>query len=89
MMNLLGERVFIGARSSESEGLQQPVKLGQTDDIGCRRAERHRRANSRVKHPGGDDNRYARFTFDNDDFSSGPSFCVKLPNLAAVNACQR
>jgi hypothetical protein len=84
MMNLLGGRVFIGARSSESEGLQQPVKVGQTDDIGCRRAERHRRANGRVKHPGGDDNRYARFTFDNDDFSSRPSFRVKLPNLAAV-----
>jgi hypothetical protein len=84
MMNLLGGRVFIGACSSESEGLQQPVKVGQTDDIGCRRAERHRRANARIKHPGGGDNRYAWFTFDNDDFSSRPPFRVELPNLAAV-----
>jgi hypothetical protein len=83
-MNLLGGWVFIGACSSESEGLQQPVKLGQTDDIGCRRAERHRRANGRIKHPGGDDNRYAWFTFDHNDVSSRPSFRVKLPNLAAV-----
>lgn len=84
MMNLLDGRVFIGACSSESEGLQPPMKVGQTDDIGCWRAERHRRANGRIKHPGGENDCYTRFSLDNDDFSSRPPFRVELPDLAAV-----
>jgi hypothetical protein len=84
MMNLLNGRVFIGACSSESEGLQQPMKVGQTGDIGCWRAERHRRANGRIEHPGGKDDRHARFSLDNDDLASGSPFGVKLPDLTAM-----
>jgi hypothetical protein len=39
MMNLLGGREFIGARSSESEGLQQPIKVGQASNVDRRSAE--------------------------------------------------
>jgi hypothetical protein len=39
MMNPLDRRVFIGTCSSESEGLQQPMKVGETDKIDCRRAK--------------------------------------------------
>jgi hypothetical protein len=59
MMNLLDGWRFSGARSPESEGSQQPIKVGQAGDVDCRRAKRHRRANAGIKHPGGNDNRYA------------------------------
>jgi hypothetical protein len=39
MMNLLGGRGFIGACSSESEGLQQPIKVGQASDVDRRSAK--------------------------------------------------
>ena len=83
-MNLLGMRGFIGARTSESEGLQQPLQIGQTSHVDCRMAERHRRACGRIEHPGGKDDRDARFSLDNDDFPSRPPFRVKLPHLAAI-----
>jgi hypothetical protein len=59
MVNLLGGWRFIGTRSPESEGPQQPIEVGQAGDVDCRRAKRHRRTNAGIKHPGGDDNRYA------------------------------
>jgi hypothetical protein len=39
MMKLLGGREFIGACSSESEGLQQPIKVGQASDADRRSAK--------------------------------------------------
>jgi hypothetical protein len=84
MMNLLGGRGFIGACSSESEGLQQPIKVGQACDVDRRRAERHRRANGRIEHPGSKDDRHARFSLDDDDLSSGSLFGVELPDLTAM-----
>jgi hypothetical protein len=84
MTNLLGGWGFIGACSSESEGLQQPVKAGQAGDVDRRSAKRHRRANDRIEHPGGKDDRYTRFSLNDDDFSSRSPFRVELPDLAAV-----
>src|SRR5580658_6554756 len=84
MMNLLDGRVFIGTCSSESERSQQPMKIGQAEKINCRRAKRHRCASDRIKHPGGDDNRHARFSLDDSDLSSRSMFSVKLPDLAAI-----
>jgi hypothetical protein len=84
MMNLLGGRGFIGACSPESEGLQQPTQIGQAGHVDCRRAERHRRAYGRIQHPGGKDDRDARFSLDNDDFCSRAPFRVKLPDPAAI-----
>jgi hypothetical protein len=59
MMNLLDGWRFSGARSPESEGSQQPIEVGQGGDVDRRRAKRHRRANAGIKHPAGNDNRYA------------------------------
>jgi hypothetical protein len=84
MMNLPGERGFIGACSSESERLQQPMKVGQTRHVNCGTADRHRRAYGWIKHPSSEDNRIARFCFDNDDFRSRPLFCIKLSDLTAI-----
>jgi hypothetical protein len=84
MMNLLGGRGVIGACSSESERLHQPIKVGQTSDVDRRSAELHCRANSRIKHPSGEDDRHTRFSLDNDDFSSRSPFGIELPNLAAM-----
>jgi hypothetical protein len=84
MMNPLDRRVFIGTCSSESEGLQQPMKVGETDKIDCRRAKRHRGANDRIEHPGGEDDRHARFGLDDGDLSSRSPFGVKLPDLTAT-----
>ena len=83
-MNLLDTWRFIAARSPESEGLQQPLQIGQTGDVDCRRAERHCRAYGRIKHPGGNDDRDARFNLDNNDFRSRPPIRVKLPDSAAI-----
>lgn len=83
-MNLLGGRGFIGACSSESEGLQQPIKVGQTSDVDRRSAEAHCRANDRIKHPSGEDNRHTRFGLDNDDLSSRSPFGIESPDLAAM-----
>lgn len=83
-MNLLGGREFIGACSSESEGLQQPIKVGQASDVDHRSAERHLRANGRIKHPGGKHDRHTRFSLNDDDFSSRSPFGVELPDFAAM-----
>jgi hypothetical protein len=84
MMNLLGGREFIGAWSSESEGLQQPIKVGQASDVDRRSAEGHRRANGRIEHPGGYDDRHTRCGLNDDNLSSRSPFGVELPNLAAM-----
>jgi hypothetical protein len=84
MMNLLGGRGFIGACSSESEGLQQPIKVGQTSDVDRRSAEVHCRANGRIKHPSGQDNRHTRFGLDNNDISPRSPFGIELPDPAAM-----
>jgi hypothetical protein len=76
MMNLLGGRGLIGAWSSESEGLQQPIKASQASDIDRRSAERHRRANGRIEHPGGEDDRHTRCSFNDDDLSSRSPFGI-------------
>nr|WP_294560184.1 hypothetical protein [uncultured Rhodopila sp.] len=84
MMNLLGGRGFIGACSSESEGLQQPIKVSQASDVDCRSAEGHRRANGRIKHPGGEHDRHTRCSFNDDNLSSRSSLGVELPDLPAM-----
>jgi hypothetical protein len=84
MTNLLGRRGFIGACAPESEGLQQPIKVDQTGGVNRWRAERHRRANGPIEHPGGEDDRHAGFGFDDNDIPAGSSFGVKLADLAAM-----
>jgi len=84
MTNLLGGRGFIGAWSSESEGLQQPIKVSQASDVDRRSAEGHRRANDRIKHPGGEDDRHTRCSLNDDDLSSRSPLGVELPDLAAI-----
>ena len=83
-MNLLGGREFIGACSSESEGLQQPIKVSQASDVDRRSAEGHRRANGRIEHPGGESDRHTRCSLNDDDLSSRSPFSVVLPDLAAM-----
>lgn len=83
-MNLLGGRRFSKTHSPESKGFQQPIEIGQSGDVDCRRTERHRRANRGIKHPGGDHDRYARFGLNNGDVSARAPFGVQLPDLAAV-----
>jgi hypothetical protein len=84
MMNLLGEGRFSGACSPESEVPQQPIEVDQAGNVDCRRAERHRRANSGIKHPGGEDDRNAWFGLDDDNLSAGPPLGVELPDLTAM-----
>ena len=83
-MNLLRGRGFIGACSSESEGLQQPIKVSQASDVDRRSAEGHRRANGRIEHPGGNDDRDTRCCLNNNDLSFRAPFGVELPDLAAM-----
>jgi hypothetical protein len=84
MMNLLGGRGFIGAWSSESEGLQQPIKVSQASDVDRRSAEGHRRANGRIEHPGSEDDRHTGCSLNDDDISARSLFSVELPDLAAM-----
>jgi hypothetical protein len=84
MMNLLGGRGFIGACSSESEGFQQPIKVSQASDVDRRSAERQRRANGRIEHPGSEDDRHTWFSLNDDDLSSRSPLGVELPDLAAL-----
>jgi hypothetical protein len=84
MMNLLGGRGFIGACSSESEGLQQPIRVSQVNDVDCRSAEGHRRANGGIKHPGGEDDRHTRCSLNDNDLSPRSPLDVELPDLAAI-----
>jgi hypothetical protein len=84
MMNLLGGRGVIGACPSESERLHHPIKVGQTSDVDRRSAEAHCRANGRIKHPSGEDDRHTRFSLDNDDLSSRSPFGIELPHPAAM-----
>jgi hypothetical protein len=83
-MNLLGRRRFSGTRSPESEGPQQPIEVGKACDVDCRRAKGHRRANTGIKHPRGDDDRHARFRLDDGNLSAGPPLSVQLPDRAAM-----
>lgn len=83
-MNLPGGRRFSETRSPESEVSQQPIEIGQSGDVDCRQAEGHRRANRRIKHPGGDHDRYARFGLNDGNVSATAPFGVPLPDLAAV-----
>jgi hypothetical protein len=84
MMDLLGRRRFTGACSPESKSLQQPIKVGEASDVDCRRAERHRRASDRIKHPGGKDDRHAWLSLDDGNLSARSSLGVELSDLAAV-----
>jgi hypothetical protein len=84
MMNLLGGRGVIGTCSSESQGLQQPIKVRQASNVDRRSAKRHHRANGRIKHPGGKDDRHTRFSLNDDDLSSRSPFGIQLPDLAAM-----
>ena len=83
-MNLLGGRGFIGAWSPESEGLQQPIKVSQPSDVDRRSAEGHRRANGRIEHPGGKNDRHTRCSLNDDDLSSRSPFGIELPDLATM-----
>ena len=83
-MNLLGGRRFSGTRSPESEGSQQPIEVGQAGDVDNWRAEGHRRANRGIKHPGGDDDRYAWFSLNDGNASARSPFGIQLPDLAAI-----
>jgi hypothetical protein len=84
MMNLLGGRRFSGTRSPESKGSQQPIEVGQAGDVDGRRAKTHRPANAGIKHPGGHNNRYARFGLNDGNVSTTAPFGVQLPDLAAM-----
>jgi hypothetical protein len=84
MMNLLGGRGLIGACSPESESLQQPIKVSQTSEVDRGSAEGHRRANGRIEHPGGKDDRHTRCSLNDDDLSSRSPLGVELPDLAAI-----
>jgi hypothetical protein len=84
MVNLLGGWRFSETRSPESEGSQQPIEIGQADNVDCRRAKGHRRANRGIKHPGGNDDRYARFGLNDGNVSARAPFGVQLPDLAAM-----
>jgi hypothetical protein len=70
MMNLLDGRVFTGTCSSESEALQQPMKISETGKVDRRTAERLPGAGDRIKHPGGEDDRHARFALNDGHLSS-------------------
>ncbi len=83
-MNLLGGRRFSGTRSPESEGSQQPIEVGQAADVDGRSAQGHCRANRGIKHPGGNDDRYARFGLNDGNVSVGPPFGIQLPDLPAM-----
>jgi len=83
-VNLLGGWRFSETRSPESEGSQQPIEIGQADDVDCRRAKGHRRADRGIKHPGGNDDRYARFGLNDGNLSARAPFGVQLPDLAAM-----
>src|SRR5438309_8185111 len=84
MMSLIGGWGFSETRSPESEDSQQPIEVGQAGDVDCRRAERHRRTNAGIKHPGGNDNRYAWFGLNDGNISVRAPFGVQLPDLAAM-----
>jgi hypothetical protein len=84
MMNLLGGWRFSGTRSPESEGSQQLIEVGQAGDVDDRGAERHRRANAGIKHPGGDDNRDAWFGLNDRYVSVRAPLGVELPDPAAI-----
>jgi hypothetical protein len=84
MVNLLGGWRFSETRSPESEGSQQPIEIGQADDVDHRRAKGHRRADCGIKHPGGNDDRYARLSLNDGNVSARAPFGVQLPDLAAM-----
>jgi hypothetical protein len=76
MVNLLGGWRFSETRSPESEVSQQAIEIGQADHVDYRRAKGHRRANRGIKHPGGDDDRYARLGLNDSNVSSSAPFGV-------------
>jgi hypothetical protein len=83
-VNLLGRGRFSGACSPESESPQQPIEGGQGGDVDYRRSKGHRCADGGIKHPGGQDDRHARFGLNDRDLSLRPSFGVELPDLTAM-----
>jgi hypothetical protein len=83
-MNLLDGRRVSETRPPESKGSQQPIKFSQAADVDPWRAKRHRRANAGIKHPGRDDDRYARFGLNNGNVSARAPLGVELPDLAAM-----
>ncbi len=83
-MNLLCEQGFIGACSSESDRLQQPIKVGQAGNVDHRSAEGHRCANGGIEHPGRQDDRHTRFSLNDDNLSARSPLSVELPDLAAM-----
>jgi len=60
------------------------MKISQTGKIDRRTAERLRGAGDRIKHPGGEDDRRARFALNDGHLSSRSPLSVKLPDLAAI-----
>jgi len=84
MVNLLGGWRFSETRSPESEGSQQPIEIGQSGNVDCRRAKGHCRADRGIKHPGGNDDRFARFGLNDGNLSARAPFGVQLPDLAAM-----
>ena len=83
-MNLLDGWRFSETCSPESEGFQQPIEIGQADDVDHRRAKGHRRADRRIKHPCSNDDRYARFGLNDGNVSARAPFGVQLPDLATM-----
>jgi len=84
MVNLLDGWRFSETCSPESEGFQQPIEIGQADDVDHRRAKGHRRADRRIKHPCSNDDRYARFGLNDGNVSARAPFGVQLPDLATM-----
>lgn len=64
--------------------MQQPIEIGQAGDVDHRRANGHRCASRGIEHPGGDDDRYARFGLNDGNVSARAAFDVQLPDFAAV-----
>ena len=60
------------------------MKISQTGKIDHRTAEQLLGAGDRIKHPGGEDDRHARFALNDGHLSSRSPFSVKLPDLAAI-----
>jgi hypothetical protein len=84
MMNLPSGWRFRETRPPESEGSQQPIEVGQAGDVDRRGAKGHHRANAGIKHPAGDDDRYAWIGLNNGNVSARAPFGVQFPELAAM-----
>jgi hypothetical protein len=71
-------------RSARGAGPQQPIEVDLGGDVDCRWTKGHRCACRGIEHPGRQNDRDARFGFNDRNLSPGPPFGVELPDFAAV-----